>query len=145
MTRSQSARRLLRLRRDDALRHPAQLRSDRAAVARRAQGGGGRQRRRRDRRRRRGPRPADPPARPLVAAGAAARGLPGQRPHGGQPRAGPGLDLTQVPPLGALGAAAAAAAGDALGLARDPRRSSRRRFCLKCFAVALLSADRELA
>ena len=60
-----------------------------------------------------------PPLRPLVAARPARRGLPGQRPHGGQPRAGQGPGPRKGPPLGALGAAAAAAAGDALGLARD--------------------------
>ena len=59
--------------------------------------------------------------RPLVAAGAAARRLPRQPPHGGQPGADQGARSGQGPPLGALGAAAAAAAGDALGLARNAR------------------------
>ena len=47
-----------------------------------------------------------------------ARRLPRQRPHGGQPRAGQGTGPEPDSALGALGAAAPAAAGDALGLAR---------------------------
>ena len=41
--------------------------------------------------------PRQPPLRPLVAPRPAGRRLPGQRPHGGQPRAGPGLDLRRIP------------------------------------------------
>jgi choline dehydrogenase-like flavoprotein len=64
--------------------------------------------------------PCHPPPRPLVAAGATGRRLPRQRPHGRPPRPGPRPRPAEDPPLGALGAAAAASPGGAMGLARDP-------------------------
>src|SRR5262249_6391294 len=112
--------------RDDALPGAAPLRGDRSAGdLQLEEGGGGDQRRRRDRRRGARPPGAEPSPRPLVAAGASGRRLPGERPHGGQSGSDRGLGPATDPALGALGAAAAAAAGDALGLARDSLLATR--------------------
>ena len=125
MSRSQRPpRRLLHLRRDDALPDPAALRSDRAAGDPGAPGG-------------RSPSAASPrspaasPSSTPPPAASAAGGcspcslavFPANVHMAVNPEQIRGLDLRQDPALGALGAAAAAAAGDALGLARDRRFS----------------------
>ena len=87
--------------------------------------GGDRQRRRRDRRRRRRRRPATRRFARWWLLALLVAVFPANVHMAVNPEQVAGLDLDTDPALGALGAAAAAAAGDALGLARDPRLSAR--------------------
>src|SRR5262249_46973642 len=105
--------------RNPPFRPPATLRSDRAAAVPETEVGRDLRRRRAGRRHRRPP-PRHPPGGSLVAPGIAARRLPGEPLDGTEARAGP-RPRRQDPRLGTVGTAATAAAGDALGLARDER------------------------